>query len=287
MVAWACVVSGWATMVVFLWLYVIIMRGVCFSDVRFSGAVYRSLILFDLDSTIVQPSGPVFDVSFLSTFVVQVFWAFSAATQRSLILRSPGCLVHVTLPKDDPEVKDSSLGARALEWIFFGNDPNSPLVHVYIPRLNHIVSANEVKIFPDYWPFLEPCMYDITDFTTSNLVNLRVPLRPLATCKRERIAQIQKVNLTPNVSPPIVVTTDDQTQNDDNHTPPCNHTWAIHTPCKRPRSYWLRQYSSTLTSFPTRPLLGEKNRQLPHAVCIGPVTPVSSTRFQTTYELQL
>jgi hypothetical protein len=60
------------------------------------------------------------------------------------LLHPPGCLVHVTAPKDHPEVKDSSLGARALEGIFFGNDPNSPLVRAYIPRLNRIVSANEV-----------------------------------------------------------------------------------------------------------------------------------------------
>jgi hypothetical protein len=66
------------------------------------------------------------------------------------LLHPPRCLVHVTLPKDHPEVKDSSFGARALEGIFFGNDPNSSLVRAYIPRLNRVVSANEVKIFPDY-----------------------------------------------------------------------------------------------------------------------------------------
>ena len=104
------------------------------------------------------------------------------------LLHPPGYLVHVTDPKDHPEVKDSSLGARALEGIFLGNDPNSPLVRAYIPRLNRIVSANEVKTFPDHCPFLDPCMHDMTGFTTSDLANLRVPLRPLATRKNEHIA---------------------------------------------------------------------------------------------------
>jgi hypothetical protein len=146
------------------------------------------------------------------------------------LLHPPGCLVHVTLPKDHPEVKGSSLGARALEGIFFGNDPNSPLVRAHIPRLNRIVSANEVKIFPDHCPFLDPCMYDTTDFTTSYLTNLRVPLPPLATRKSERIAQIQEVNLPPPTSPPIVVTVGAQTQSDDNHTPPLKltHEQYIH-----------------------------------------------------------
>ena len=42
----------------------------------------------------------------------------------ALLLHPPGCLVHVTMTKDHPQVKDSSLGPRALEGIFFGNEPS-------------------------------------------------------------------------------------------------------------------------------------------------------------------
>ena len=42
----------------------------------------------------------------------------------ALILHPPTCLVHVTMTKDHPQVKVSSLGPRALEGIFFGNEPS-------------------------------------------------------------------------------------------------------------------------------------------------------------------
>ena len=110
----------------------------------------------------------------------------------ALLLHPPGCLVHVTMTKDHPQVKDSSLGPRALEGIFFGNEPSSRLVRAYIPSLGRMVLANKVNIFPDPVPFLEPCFHDMRGFTERDLANLRRPLRSLATKKSERLAQLKE-----------------------------------------------------------------------------------------------
>jgi hypothetical protein len=49
-----------------------------------------------------------------------------------LVLQPPGCMVHVSLTKDHPAVKDSSLSPRVFEGIFFGNEHSSPLVCAYM-----------------------------------------------------------------------------------------------------------------------------------------------------------
>ncbi len=71
--------------------------------------------------------------------------------------------MYVSLTKDHPTVKDSSLGPLVLEGIFFGNEYSSPLVRTYIPSLGRLVLANEVKFFPDalgvsiyYWCLVRP-----------------------------------------------------------------------------------------------------------------------------------
>jgi hypothetical protein len=103
----------------------------------------------------------------------------------ALLLQPPACMVHVSLTKDHPAVKDSSLGPRVFEGIFFGNEHSSPLVRAYIPSLGRLVLANEVKFFPDALPFLEPCFHNMQGFTERDLANFRLPLRPVSSKKSE------------------------------------------------------------------------------------------------------
>jgi hypothetical protein len=67
----------------------------------------------------------------------------------ALLLQPPWCMAHVSLTKDHPAVKDSSLEPRVFEGIFFGNEHSSPLVCAYIQSLGRLVLANEVKFLPD------------------------------------------------------------------------------------------------------------------------------------------
>jgi hypothetical protein len=54
--------------------------------------------------------------------------------QPEKMLHPLTCLLYVTLPKDHPEVKGSPLGARALQGILFGNNPNSPRFRANVSR---------------------------------------------------------------------------------------------------------------------------------------------------------
>ncbi len=142
----------------------------------------------------------------------------------ALLLQPPGCMVHVSLTKDHPEVKNSSLGPRVFEGIFFGNEHSSPLVRAYIPSLSRLVLANEVKFLPDALPFLEPCFHNMQGFTERDLANFRLPLRPVSSKKSERITQLNEV--VENTLPPAPTqdhTTqkvDAQTQSEDAGIPP-------------------------------------------------------------------
>ncbi len=84
-------------------------------------------------------------------------------------------MVYVSLTKDYPAVKDSSLGSRVFEGIFFGNEHSSPLVRAYIPNLGRLVLANEVKFFPNALPFLEPCFHNMQGFTERDLAPTSTP----------------------------------------------------------------------------------------------------------------
>ena len=99
-------------------------------------------------------------------------------------------MVHVSLTKDHPAVKDSSLGPRVLEGIFVGNEHSSSFVCAYIPSLGRLVLVNEVKLFPDALPFLEPCFHNMQGFTERDLANFRLPLRQVSSKKSERITQL-------------------------------------------------------------------------------------------------
>jgi hypothetical protein len=133
-------------------------------------------------------------------------------------------MVHVSLTKDHPVVKDSSLGPRVFEGIFFDNEHSSPLVRVYIPSLGRLVLANEVKFFPDALPFLEPCFHNMQDFTERDLANFRLPLRPVSSKNSERIAQLKEAveNTLPPAptQPHTTQKVDAQTQSEDAGIPP-------------------------------------------------------------------
>jgi hypothetical protein len=137
----------------------------------------------------------------------------------ALLLQPPACMVHVSLTKDHPAVKDSSLGPRVFEGIFFGNEHSSPLVRAYIPSLGRLVLANEVKFFPDALPFLEPCFHNMQGFTERDLANFRLPLRPVSSKKSERIAQLKEAVENIPSPPPTQAQTaqkvDAQTQSED------------------------------------------------------------------------
>jgi hypothetical protein len=83
--------------------------------------------------------------------------------QPEKLLHPLTCLLHVTLPKDHPEVKGSSLGDSA-----------------YVPRLGGIVEATDVKVFPDACPFLEPYMHGMTGFKERDLATLPSPVAPIS-----------------------------------------------------------------------------------------------------------
>ena len=119
-----------------------------------------------------------------------------------LLLHVPACYVIGALAKEHPKVADTSNGARGFEGMFFGCYCTTPMVKVWVPKLQRMVAMRDVRIYDDRKPFVTACLHDHTGMTKSELAALHNPVRP------------QPARVTTRTTPvtPIAVDVGTQTQ---------------------------------------------------------------------------